>query len=85
MTSIGICPTQHYQHYIGNKRRIIKVCKSQHGLAPRIFNAYFTKSQHSKNTRGIHSSLSLPNVRTEVGRKLILFQGSKLFNKLPDI
>ena len=35
-------------------------------------------------TRGNNKNLLLPKVRTEAGRKLFQFQGSKLYNKLPD-
>ena len=39
---------------------------------------------HHKETRENNKNLLLPKVRTEAGRKSFLFQGSKLYNKLPD-
>ena len=45
---------------------------------------YFKKILHHKETRGNNKNLLLPKVRTEAARKSFLFQGSKLYNKLPD-
>ena len=67
-----------------NKRCLIEVFKCKNGLGPRLFEDYFTKIKHQKETRGNNKNLLLPNVRTEAGRKSFLFQGSKLYNKLPD-
>ena len=67
-----------------NKRCLIEVFKCKNGLGPRLFEDYFTKIKHHKETRGNNKNLLLPNVRTEAGRKSFLFQGSKLYNKLPD-
>ena len=67
-----------------NTRCLVDVFKCQKGLAPRLFEGYFKKIQHRKETRGNNISLLLPKVRTEAGRKSFLFQGSVLFNKLPN-
>ena len=71
-------------HQARNKRCLVEVFKCQNGLAPRLFEGYFKKIQHHKETRGININLLLPKVRTEAGRKSVLFQGSVLFNKLPN-
>ena len=71
-------------HHAQNKRCLIEVFKCKNGLGPRLFEDYFTKIKHQKETRGNNKNLLLPNVRTEAGRKSFLFQGSKLYNKLPD-
>ena len=67
-----------------NRRCLVEVFKCQNGLAPRLFKDYFKKILHHKETRGNNKNLLLPKVRTEAGRKSFLFQGSKLYNKLPD-
>ena len=54
-----------------NKRCLVEVSKCQNGLAPH------------KDTRGNNKNLLHPKVRTEAVRKSFLFQGSKLYNKLP--
>ena len=56
-----------------NRKCVIEVFKCQNGLAPRIFTEYFKIIQHQKDTRGNSSSLLLPKVRTEAGRKSFLF------------
>ena len=66
-----------------NKRCLVEVFKCQNGLAPPLFKNYFKKILHQKETRGNNTNLLLPKVRTEAGRKSFLFQGSKLYNKLP--
>ena len=66
-----------------NKKCLVEVFKC-HGLVPRLFEEYFKKIQHQKETRGNNINLLLPKVRTEAGRKSFLFQGSKIYNKLPD-
>ena len=66
-----------------NKRCLVEVFKCQNGLAPPLFKNYFKKILHQKETRGNNTNLLLPKVRTETGRKSFLFQGSKLYNKLP--
>ena len=38
---------------------------------------------HCKGTRGNDHSLLLPKVRSEAGRKIFGFLGTKIFNKLP--
>ena len=68
-----------------NKRCLVEVFKCQNGLAPRLFKDYFKKILHHKETRGNNKNFLLPKVRTEAGRKSFLFQGSKLYNKLPDV
>ena len=67
-----------------NKRCLVEVFKCQNGLAPQLFKEYFKKILHHKETRGNNKNLLLPKARTEAGRKSFLFQGSKLYNKLPD-
>ena len=67
-----------------NKRCLVEVFKCQNGLAPRLFKDYLKKILHHKETRENNKNLLLPKVRTEAGRKSFLFQGSKLYNKLPD-
>ncbi len=67
-----------------NKKCLVEVFKCQNGLSPRLFEGYFKKIQHHKETRGNNINLVLPKVRTEAGRKSFLFQGSMIFNKLPN-
>ena len=59
-----------------NKRCLVEVFKYQSGLALQLID--------HKETRGNSKNLLLPKVRTEAGRKSFLFQGSNLYNKLPD-
>ena len=65
-----------------NKRCLVEVFKCQNGLAARLVKDYFKKILHHKATRGNNKNLLLPKVRTEAGRKSVLFLGSKLYNKL---
>ena len=44
----------------------------------------FTRVSHSQNTRGNNVNLSLPKVKTEAGRKRFAYQGTIIFNKLPN-
>ena len=71
--------------HVRNRKCVIEVFKCKNRLAPRIFNEYFKIIQHQKDTRGNNSSPLLPKARTEAGRNSFLFQGSKLFNKIPDV
>ena len=57
-----------------NRKCVIDVFKCQNGLAPGIFYEYFKVIQYQKDTRGNSTSLLLPTVRTEAGRKSFLFQ-----------
>ena len=41
-------------------------------------------NSHSQNTRGNNVNLSLPKVKTEAGRKRFAYQGTIIFNKLPN-
>ena len=69
---------------ICKRKCAIDVFKCLTGLAPSPFNDYFIRTHHSKNTRGNHSNLVLPRVKTEFARKSFTFQGAKIFNNLPD-
>ena len=63
-----------------NKRCALEVFKCLNGLAPRMFQDYFTKISHFKETRGNNTNLVLPKVRTETGRETFAFQGSLIYN-----
>ena len=69
--------------HVRNEICLVEVFKCQNGLAPRLFES-FKKIQHHKETRGNNINLLLQKVRTEAGRKSFHFQGSILFNKLPN-
>lgn len=69
---------------IRNRKCALEVFKCLHGLVPSVYQDYFIRSNHTKNTRGNHKSLILPKVRTESGRKSFAFLGAKIFNKLPN-
>ena len=66
-----------------NEQILIDVHKSIQRVSPLKYHSYFKVLQHGKNTRGDGSSLVIPRVKTEIGRKTFKFQGSLLFNKLP--
>ena len=66
-----------------NEQILIDVHKSIQRISPPKYHSYFKVLQHGKNTRGNGSSLVIPRIKTEIGRKSFKFQGSSLFNKLP--
>ena len=47
------------------------------------FKGYFHKTEHNINTRNNESSLRLPKVKLEFGRKSFAFQGALIYNSLP--
>ena len=61
----------------------LDVFRCLHKLSPRHFDNYFTKVTHAYNTRGNDSSLQLPKIKTEAGKRSFMFQGALIFNKLP--
>ena len=68
---------------VRNGRAAIDVFKCLNGLSPEQFTQYFKRHQHGKDTRGNNSSLVLPPIRTETGKRMFAFQGAQIFNKLP--
>ena len=71
---------------IGNefkKRNAIEVYKCINGLNPTIFSNFFTLNNHIHHTRGNRTSLKLPKVKTESGRRSFKFQAALNFNELP--
>lgn len=68
---------------VRNRRVAIDVFKCLNGLSPEEFSQYFKRHQHGKDTRGNNSSLVLPPIRTETGKRMFAFQGAQIFNKLP--
>ena len=79
-STVNILPNINHQR---NKRCAVEVFKCLNGLSPCLFDNYFVKISHSKETRGNNKNLVLPRVRTEAGRKTFAFQGSAIFNRLP--
>ena len=61
---------------------VLKKCLS--GLVAFPLQKCFTRISHSKNTRGNNVNLNQPKVKTEVGRKRFTYQGTIIFNKLPN-
>ena len=61
---------------------VIEVLKCVNDLGPNIFDKYFERFDHTKNTRGNKSLLRIPRVKTEMGRKSFKVLGATLFNKL---
>ena len=55
----------------------------RHLNCPKIIS--FKKILLQKETHGNNTNLLLPKVCTGAGQKSFLFQGSKLYNKLPDV
>ena len=49
-----------------------------------FFKDYFKVFKTIYNTRGSGKNLMLPKVRTETARKSFYFNGSKLFNNIPN-
>ena len=68
---------------VHNRRVAIVVCKCSNGLSQDQFKQYFKRHQHGKYTSGNNSSLVLPAIRTETGKKMFASQGAQIFNKLP--
>ena len=66
-----------------NRRAATDVYKCLNGLSPEQFMQYFKRHHHEKGTRGSNSALTLPLNRTEPGKRTFVFQGAKLFDKLP--
>ena len=69
-----------------NERKIrcaVDVFRCLNNTSPGNFENYFTRLNHSLHTRGNKSSIKLPKVRTESGRKSFSFQGGLVFNELP--
>ena len=65
------------------KRRICTdVFKSIHKIGHDMNLGLFVRQNHSINTRGNNSLLTLNKVRTEAGRSTFFFQGALLFNQL---
>ena len=69
---------------IRNRNCAVDVFKCLNGLAPPVYNDYFTRTCHKKNTRSNNKNLVLPRVRSESGRKTFAFYGAKIFNSLPN-
>ena len=69
---------------IRNKNCAVDVFKCLNGLAPSVYKDYFTRTCHTKSTRGNNKNLVLPRVRSESGRKTFAFYGAKIFNSLPN-
>ena len=61
----------------------MEVFKCLNGLSPCLFDDYFVKILHSKETRGNNKNLVLPRVRTKAGWETFALQGSAIFNRLP--
>ena len=51
---------------------------------PMFFKDYFKDFRTIHNTRGSGKNLMLPKVRTKTARKSFYFNGSKLFNDIPN-
>ena len=69
---------------IRNKNCAVDVFKCLNGLAPSVYKDYFTRTCHTKSTRGNNKNLVLPRVRSESGRKTFAFYEAKIFNILPN-
>ena len=54
------------------------------GLAPHIFNNYYGKVDQGKGTRGDKTNVKIPRTKLEVFWNGIQFQGTWLFNRLPN-
>ena len=60
------------------------VRKCLDGVMNESFDDYFTRIEHkSIRTRNNSKLLKLPPVRTEYGRRSLIFMGAKLYNELP--
>ena len=62
----------------------VEVFQCLNGLAPYDFMEYLQRVKHGKKTHGNENSLLLRRVKSEAGRKTFAFQGSKIFNKVPN-
>ncbi len=69
---------------IKNRKCVHEVFKCLHGLVSMPFQKSFMRVSHSENTRGNNVNRSLPKVKTEAGRKHFAYQGTIIFNKLPN-
>ena len=65
-----------------NRRVAIDVFKSLHNLLPKSLNSYFKKRHHEMNTRGNGSHVFLPRMRTETGKKSLVYQGECIYTRL---
>ena len=65
------------------KRTCMLAFDCVNGESCEMFQGYFEKIQHVKNTRNNNHSLKLPKVKTELCKKGFHFMGAKLFNELP--
>eukprot|EP00794_Sanderia_malayensis_P002578 gene2578-2977_t len=68
---------------VRNRRIAMDVFKCLNGLSPEQFSEVFRRHQHGKGTRGNNSSVVLPPIKTETGKRMLSFQGAQVFNKLP--
>jgi hypothetical protein len=53
------------------------------GSAPSPYENYLKRIEHKMNTRNNRKNIILPKVKTESGRRSFMFQGGKLWNRLP--
>ena len=67
---------------VRNRRATMDIFKCLNGLSPDQFKQCFKRHQHGKDTRGSNSSLVLPRIRTETGKRMFAFQGDQIFNKI---
>ena len=67
-----------------NRRCVVDVFKCLNKIrTPNVFDNYFSRTAHGMNTRGNNNLITVPKVRTEIGKKSFSFQGTVIFNKLP--
>ena len=66
-----------------NRLSILDVWKCLYGTAPKTYKNYFKRIEYNINTQNNKKNIVLPKVKTESGRKSLMFQGAKLFNLLP--
>ena len=57
------------------RNTMMMVFKSIHYTTPEHFNDYFSRLAHSYTTRGNHSLLNLPRVKSEAGVNVLDFRG----------
>lgn len=69
---------------ICNKNCAVHVFKCLNGLASSVYKDYFTRTCHTRSTRGNNKNLVLPRVGSESERKTFAFYGAKIFNNLPN-
>ena len=70
--------------HLRNRQCALEVFKCLNGIAPKVFENYFTRHNHKVNTSKNNKSVIILKVRTETGRKTFSFQGAKIFNSLPN-